>query len=114
MDVVGKGLVVPTAQRERLLAAAARLTHLVPLQSSEPALSEAQGGDPQPYFRLTPRGAGLGVVLVVRPLGERGPACLPGSGSPLILAHLEGAIAQARRDLTLEVRQAAAAITACP
>jgi len=114
MDVVGKGLVVPTAQRERLLAAAARLTHLVPLQSSEPALSEAQGGDPQPYFRLTPRGAGLGVVLVVRPLGERGPACSPGSGSPLILAHLEGAIAQARRDLTLEVRQAAAAITACP
>ena len=114
LEVIGKGLVVPAAQRERLLAAAARLTHLVPLQSSEPALSDARVGDPQPYFRLTPRGAGLGIALVVRPLGDRGPACLPGAGSPLILAHLAGSTAQARRDLALETKQAAAVIAACP
>ena len=114
LEVIGKGLVVPAAQRERLLAAAARLTHLVPLQSSEPALSEARVGDAQPYFRLTPRGAGLGIALVVRPLGDRGPACSPGAGSPLILAHLAGTTAQARRDLALETKRAAAVIAACP
>ncbi|HEY0464635.1 MAG TPA: DEAD/DEAH box helicase, partial [Polyangiaceae bacterium] len=58
--------------------------------------------------------AGLGIALVVRPLGDCGPACSPGAGSPLILAHLEGATAQARRDLALETKRAAAVIAACP
>jgi len=114
MDVVGAGLSVPLAERERLLIAAARLTHLVPLHSSEPALTNARTGDATPHLRLTPRGAEMTAMLVVRPLGERGPTLAPGQGSPLILARIDGAAEQASRDLALESKLAAEIVSACP
>lgn len=114
LEAVGRGLAVPAAQRERLLAAAARLTHIVPLQSNEPALASAVAGDPAPCLRLTPRGVGLSAALRVRPLGERGPALAPGQGAPVLLAQIDGSAAQASRDLGLELRLATSIIAACP
>jgi superfamily II DNA or RNA helicase len=113
-EVVGTALVVPSAQRERALAAAARLTHIVPLQSNELALASARAGDATPYLRLTPRGVGLTAALRVRPLGERGPALAPGEGAPLLMAHIVAGAEQASRDLLLETRLAAEVIEACP
>jgi superfamily II DNA or RNA helicase len=114
IDAVGAGLVVPVAERERLLTAAARLTHLVPLLSSEPSASNARPGDPTPYLRLTPRASGMTVALIVRPLGERGPASPPGLGSPSILARVDGESQQASRDLSAEARNAAEVTAGCP
>jgi superfamily II DNA or RNA helicase len=114
LEVVDEGLSVPLAERERLLSAAARLTHLVPLHSSEPALTNARTGDATPHLRLTPRGAEMTAMLVVRPLGERGPTLSPGQGSPLILARIDGTAEQASRDLALEAKLAAELMSACP
>jgi SNF2-related domain/Helicase conserved C-terminal domain len=114
IDAVGAGLAVPAAERERLLAAAARLTHLVPLLSSEPSAGHAHPGDSTPYLRLTPRASGMTVTLIVRPLGQRGPASAPGLGSPSILARVDGESQQANRDLSAEARNAAEVIAACP
>ncbi len=113
LEVVGRGLTVPLAQRERLLGAAAGITHLIPLHSSAPGAAPARPGDPTPCLRLSPRGSGLAVALRVRPLGERGPALTPGAGSPLVFAPLEGTPAQASRDLELEAALAGKAVAAC-
>lgn len=113
LEVVGRGLVVPIAERERLLAAAAGVTHLIPLHSSAPAAVDARPGEPTPYLRLSPRGAGLVAALRVRPLGERGPAIAPGAGAPLLVAQLDGTPLQASRDLQLETELASKVIAAC-
>lgn len=114
LGVIGRGIAVPVSQRERLLAAAARLAHIVPLQSTDQALTDALEGDARPCMRLTPRGAGLVAALVVQPLGEGGPSVPPGVGSPLILARLNGRTQQARRDLKVEAARAASVVLACP
>ncbi|HYQ16402.1 MAG TPA: DEAD/DEAH box helicase [Polyangiaceae bacterium] len=114
LEVVGRGLKVPSAQRERLLAAAAGVTHLIPLQSNVAPSVDAKPGEATPCLRLAPRGEGLVVTLRVRPLGERGPALAPGAGATVLFAHVDGVAAQAIRDLALEVERAGAVVAACP
>jgi hypothetical protein len=113
LEVVGRGLTVPIAERARLLAAAAGVTHLIPLHSSAPANVDARPGDTTPYLRLSPRGPGLAVAMRVRPLGERGPALVPGAGSKVLLAQLDGVPLQASRDLQLETQTASQVIAVC-
>jgi superfamily II DNA or RNA helicase len=113
LEVVGRKIVVPVSERARLLAAATGVTHLIPLQSSAPTNVEAQPGETTPYFRLSPRGVGLSVAMRVRPLGERGPALVPGAGSPVLLAQLDGVPVQASRDIALELQVASDVIGAC-
>jgi superfamily II DNA or RNA helicase len=113
LSAVGSGLRVPSSERARLLAAAAQLAHVIPLHSNEPTLARAVPGDATPWLRLVPRSSGLSVSLRVRPLGERGPAVLPGAGSTLLLAQVGGETLQASRDLALEARLAEELSEAC-
>jgi len=113
LEVVGRGLSVPVAERERLLAAAAGVAHLIPLQADVPSPVDAKLGETIPCLRLAPRGEGLAVTLRVRPLGERGPALAPGAGAPLLLAHVDAVATQATRDLALESELADRVVAAC-
>lgn len=114
LEVVGRGLSVPVAQRERLLAAAAGVTHVIPLHSNAPLTVDAKPGETTPCLRLAPKGEGLAVTFRTRPLGDRGPAVMPGAGAPALVAHIDGVAAQASRDLALEVERAAKVVAACP
>jgi len=114
LEVVGRGLSVPVAQRERLLAAAAGVTHVIPLQTNVSSPADAKAGETVPCLRLAPRGEGLAVTLRTRPLGEGGPAIVPGAGAPVLVAHIDGRPTQASRDLALEIERANKIVTACP
>ncbi len=110
--IVGAGLAVPAAARERLTALARTQAPGLPLRIETPEIEDAAAlaGDPTPVVRLMPLGEGLKVSLVVRPLGADGPHFLPGLGGRLVT----GGTKRARRDLAAEKQRARALAEACP
>ena len=103
--ILGAGLSVPEAGRERVLAAMAALAPLVSVHSEIGAAGEALedvAADPTPHLLLMPAGGGLRAEVVVRPLGESGAVAPPGRGGATLIAEVEGRRVQARRDLARE------------
>ncbi|MBN2191239.1 MAG: DEAD/DEAH box helicase [Polyangiaceae bacterium] len=113
VELLGKGLTIPSEGRARALAVLEQVAHLLPIQSAEQTTARTVPADPAPWFRLLPRSSGLLVTLAVRPLGE-GPHYRPGAGARTVVGRVRGETQQAKRDLALEARRAAGAIAACP
>ncbi|WP_158240817.1 DEAD/DEAH box helicase [Telmatospirillum siberiense] len=110
--IIGEGIVVPAAARDRLTALARAQAPSLPLRVETPEIEDAaaQPGDPTPVVRLAPLGEGLKVSLVVRPLGTEGAHFLPGLGGRTVLVGTT----RVRRDLAEETRLARALAEACP
>ncbi|MBJ6723517.1 DEAD/DEAH box helicase [Geomonas sp. Red875] len=104
--ILGEGLRIPAAAKEKALEAVRALSSLVVVHSDVGGAGDTVPGDTTPCFHLLPYQHGVKVELLVRPFADAGPYFAPGSGGETVLAELDGKKLQARRDLKLEVRQA--------
>ena len=113
--IVGSGLKLPTRAKEKALEAINSLSSILTVHSDIGSGSaEILPGDVTPCFHLLPYGDGLKLELLVRPFSEAGPYFRPGAGGETVMAELQGKRVQARRDLRMEVRRAADAVSALP
>ena len=113
--IVGTGLKLPAHARQKALEAINSLSSILTVHSDiGSASSELLPADSTPCFHLLPYSAGLKVELLVRPFSDAGPYFRPGAGGETVMAELDGKRVQAKRDLRLEVRRAADAISALP
>jgi superfamily II DNA or RNA helicase len=106
------GIAIPRAARDRLAALARLPEPSLPLRIDTAEIDDAAAveGDPSPVVRLSPRGDGLKVGIVVRPGGPGGPHFLPAQGGRVVNAGAQ----RVRRDFAAERRLAAALVEACP
>jgi superfamily II DNA or RNA helicase len=107
-----RGIVVPEAGRDRLVALTRAQAPALPLRIDTADIEDvaAVEGDPAPVVRLLPQGDGLKITLVVRPTGPQGPHVLPGIGGRLVTVGPQ----RVRRDLEAETRLARGLAAACP
>ncbi|MDX2051855.1 MAG: DEAD/DEAH box helicase [Polyangiaceae bacterium] len=111
---VGAGLSLPKAAEARALATLERLSHIIPVQSSERTQAKQVPADPKPWFRLLPRNTGLAVSLFTRPLGPKGPEVVPGAGGSTLVSRIGTETLQCLRDLSEERELANEAVRQCP
>jgi hypothetical protein len=98
-QLIGPGLEFPSQGVEALSRTLASVTrHFEVHTDVETAVGEVPA-DPTIHAALTPAGPGLRVRFLVRPLGERGPCCTPGTGRLRIIAEVDGKRCAALRDL---------------
>jgi len=115
LTILGNGLLVPAAAKERVLETIATLSSLLTVQSSIGGglenLEEVES-DSQPHVHLLPFGEGLKIELLVRPFATGGPYYRPGVGGERVIAEVDGKRLQTRRELRLESRRAKQVVTA--
>jgi len=115
--ILGNGLRVPAAAKDRVLDAIAAVSTEVTVQSSIGGVLEnleEVPADARPHVHLLPFDEGLRIALRVRPLAPGGPYYRPGGGGAQVIAEVHEKRLQTQRDLTLERRQAEAVIAAAP
>lgn len=115
-EVLGeKGLIVPRAGREKVLALVKEQVSGLPIRAE---LAEADlpalEGRPDPVLQLAPLDEGLKIALAVRPFGAKGPWYLPGLGAASALAVVDGVSQRVKRDLDAERAAAAKVLEALP
>jgi superfamily II DNA or RNA helicase len=115
-EVLGeKGLLVPRAGRDRVLALIKEKIAALPIRAEiAEADLPALEGRPEPVLQMAPLDEGLKAAMVVRPFGPAGPCFLPGLGAAFALAVVEGVGQRAKRDLDAESAAAAKALAALP
>jgi superfamily II DNA or RNA helicase len=114
LSLLGAGLTLPLAVRERALASLGRLAHLVPVQTSESSSARRVPADSRIWLRIVPRSSGLLVSASVRPLGPAGPVLVPGIGAGILLGHQGDGPVQTERDLGEERARLMNVLTQCP
>lgn len=106
-ELIGPGLEFPSQGVEALSRTLASVTrHFEVHTDVETAVGEVPA-DPTIHATLSPAGSGLRVRFLVRPLGERGPCCTPGTGRLRIVSEIEGERRAAFRDLPSERKRLA-------
>ncbi|NDJ17753.1 DEAD/DEAH box helicase [Myxacorys almedinensis] len=118
-DIIGKKnrLEVPSAAKERVLAAINAVSGIVTVQSDIGGgveNAEEVPADSQPHIHLLPAGQGLKVAVLCRPFADGGSYYRPGAGGAMVVAEIDGKRLQTTRDLKAEKDRANAAIAACP
>lgn len=111
---LGGELELPAAARERTLEVLNRLSHLLPVQTSERTTAKQVAADPRLWLRILPRGSGLSVSAFVRPLGASGPELTAGLGAARLLGHQDGEAVETERDLRGEQKHLDDWIAHCP
>jgi len=115
--VVGAGLTVPLAAREKV---AEVLGHLADgIQVRSPLLKESQqalnvAADPKPVLVLLPFQQGFSLEVHVRPLGPGTPLLRPGEGPDLVHAKSGTQLVTATRSRKAEKEAWRAALALCP
>ncbi|MDR3210330.1 MAG: DEAD/DEAH box helicase [Planctomycetota bacterium] len=115
--IIGQGLVMPPPGREETLAAVTSLSRWVRVHFAIPGLQvdgETRAADSTPRFHLVPLEPGLRIELWSHPLGDDGPAYLPGQGGRLLFAEVGGESKHTLRDLEEEKTRAEQVVAACP
>jgi len=115
--LLGEGLWVPAREAARLRTAAEAMAPRMPLQLGEAVASQsrdAQQGDTTPWLGITPTTEGLAFTLRVRPLGQEGPALLPGAGQAALVAQVQGHTRRFQRAMEEETRRVQAMLLTCP
>ncbi|KAM3093659.1 DEAD/DEAH box helicase [Phormidesmis sp. 146-12] len=116
-EILGKEnhLQVPTAAKERVLAAIQAVSSIVTVHSDigGGVVAEEVSSDPKPHIHLLPAGTGLKVAVLVRPFAQGGSYYRPGAGGAIVLAEIEGKRLQTTRNLREEKQLAQSAIEAC-
>ncbi|MES2017027.1 MAG: DEAD/DEAH box helicase [Pseudomonadota bacterium] len=115
--IIGAGLVVPLHAEKQVLKAISAISSIVTVQSDigGSAADIAQvDADSRLHVHLLPYQQGLKMQVLVRPLPGAGAYYVPGSGHESVIADLNGARVEARRDLNLEREAERQLIAACP
>lgn len=103
--IVGDSLVVPLHAQKQVLRAIGAISSIVTVQSDigGSAGDIAQvAADPRLHVHLLPYQQGLKMQILVRPLPDAGAYYAPGSGHESVIADVNGARVEARRDLNAE------------
>jgi superfamily II DNA or RNA helicase len=116
------GLLVPAAERDRMLDAVSSLSSLVTLHSAVAvALSTkkdqeigSEEADSRIHVRLSPYGRGLVIAMFVKPFAEGEMYLKPGRGSTYIIAEIAGSPRQVKRNLGEEEHNAQEVEEQCP
>lgn len=106
-----EGLTVPTSAEQEVSEAIANLSSLVTVHSAIGGAAEGileVEADPTPYMHLMPAGSGFRLEMFVKPFADGGPYVKPGIGANNLIADVGGKRMQARRNLDLENKKAAA------
>ncbi|MGV0023893.1 DEAD/DEAH box helicase [Phormidesmis priestleyi] len=116
-EILGKEnrLQVPTAAKERVLAAIRAVSSIVTVHSDigGGVVAEEVSADSKPHIHLLPAGTGLKVAVLVRPFAQGGSYYRPGAGGAIVLAEIEGKRLQTTRNLKEEKQLAQDAIESC-
>ncbi len=103
--ILGDGLSVPMEAERRVLQAVSAVSSIVTVQSDiggSAADIEQVAADPRLHVHLLPYQQGLKMQVLVRPLPDAGAYYRPGSGAESVIADVNGARLEARRDLNAE------------
>jgi superfamily II DNA or RNA helicase len=110
-----KGLDTPKEARERVIALVKSDNPRLPVRSELAGVAtEVADGDTSPILQITPEDGSFAIRALVRPLGEDGPAYVPGVGSRSVLVPAGGAHLRINRDLKAETAALEAVAEACP
>jgi superfamily II DNA or RNA helicase len=114
--IVGAGLVVPLHAEKQVLKAISAISSIVTVQSdiggSAGDIAQVTA-DPRLHVHLLPYQHGLKMQLLVRPLPDAGAYYAPGSGHESVIADVNGARVEARRDLNAEREAERQLVAAC-
>jgi superfamily II DNA or RNA helicase len=116
MDIVGKGLSVPSAAKSQLIEAVSAIAPLLPVHSDIPELTghlDKEAADGRLYAHLLPLAEGLRLQLLVRPWAE-GSWLRPGHGAENLLGERDGKTLQVCRDLEGERQALQQVLHDCP
>ena len=114
--IIGTGLVVPLHAEKQVLKAIGAISSIVTVQSDigGSAADIAQvAADSRLHVHLLPYQQGLKMQILVRPLPDAGAYYAPGSGHESVIADVNGARVEARRDLNAEREAERQLIAAC-
>jgi hypothetical protein len=114
--IVGNGLVVPLHAEKQVLKAISAISSIVTVQSDiggSAAEIDQVEADPRLHVHLLPYQQGLKMQLLVRPLPGAGAYYPPGSGAESVIADVNGARVEARRNLNAEREAERQLIGAC-
>lgn len=116
-DILGKEASFPISAKDKIVqvmdALAGDITIHSDIEGGSDTVSEAKA-DSTLHVQLSPLGQGLKLSMVVRPLGEEGPAYSPGSKGKNVIAQVNGIQMKTTRDLNIEKELAARLIDGCP
>jgi superfamily II DNA or RNA helicase len=114
--IVGAGLVVPLHAEKQVLQAISAISSIVTVQSDIGASAadiEQIEADPRLHVHLLPYQQGLKMQVLVRPLPGAGAYYPPGSGFERVIADVNGARVEARRNLNAEREAERQLVKAC-
>jgi superfamily II DNA or RNA helicase len=115
--IIGAGLVVPLHAEKQVLKAIGAISSIVTVQSD---IGGSAGdiaqvvADSRLHVHLLPYQQGLKMQILVRPLPDAGAYYAPGSGHESVIADVNGARVEARRDLNAEREAERMLVAACP
>ena len=115
--IIGQGLVVPLHAEKQVLKAIGAISSIVTVQSDiggSAADIEQVEADSRLHVHLLPYQHGLKMQVLVRPLPGAGAYYAPGSGHESVIADVNGARVEARRDLNAEREAERQLVAACP
>jgi superfamily II DNA or RNA helicase len=114
--IIGTGLVVPLHAEKQVLKAISAISSIVTVQSdiggSAGDIAQVDA-DNRLHVHLLPYQHGLKMQVLVRPLPDAGAYYAPGSGHESVIADVNGARVEARRDLNAEREAERQLIAAC-
>jgi SNF2 family DNA or RNA helicase len=115
-DILGRhGLTVPTKARNQVIALIRGTNPTLPIRAEIDEIEhEVQPGITAPVVQIIPQDDGMKLNLMVRPFGTEGPAYVPGLGGRSVLTTIAGQQIRVSRDLTAEIAERNALISACP
>ncbi|MGI4943462.1 MAG: DEAD/DEAH box helicase [Janthinobacterium lividum] len=115
-EILGsRGLRVPAAARDRVIALVQRQNPKLPVRAEIDAIGQAAiEGEAAAVVQCMPIEDGMQFDLLVRPLGADGPAFVAGLGVKSVVAKIGGQQVRASRDLAREVAERSTLIEACP
>ena len=114
--IVGEGLEVPLHAEKQVLKAIGAISSIVTVQSDiggSAAEIDRVDADARLHVHLLPYQQGLKLQILVRPLPGAGAYYAPGSGAESVIADVNGARVEARRDLDAERESERLLVGAC-
>jgi len=114
--LIGDGLKIPKAAKERVLESISAVAPFVNIHSDiggEFGDVEKVEADDTIYLLLSPVEGGLKVEVRVQLFGKKGPYYFPGSGSKTIIAEVDGKRMQVERSLNEEQAKLQAVVDHC-
>ena len=119
--IVGhKGLSIPASAKEKVIQSIKAIAPLLNIQTNISGIEGIDTGieqvalDHTLYINIEPSGDGLQFECHVQPLGEQGPALLPGVGNAMVVAQVADKRVATSRLLKQEKKHFKALVDACP